>query len=116
MDHKEALHRGYINYSPENGFHFIFRRNSSSRKVYFSVPLTDFKQNWTNLLGDKILFPINLTVRSFLKSTTSDKNAPSLNYVYAKHLLSPCPPSFCKSLDLSNPDQQVCLDSYNEEK
>ena len=43
------------------------------------------------------------------------KNAPSLNYVSAKHLLSPCLPSLFKSLYHSNPNRQVLLNSYNEE-
>ena len=116
MDHKGKFHKGYINYSPENGVQFIVRRNARSRKVDFSVPLPDFKQHWTALLGDDRLFPGHSTVSSFLKSATSEKNDPSLNYVSAKHLLSPCPPSLCKALDTSNPDQQVWMDSYNEEK
>ena len=44
------------------------------------------------------------------------KNAPSLNYVSSKHLISPCKTSLFKALDPSNPDGQVWLDSYNEEK
>ena len=107
MDHKGEFHKGYINYSPENGFQFIVRRNARSRKVDFSVPLPDFKQHWTTLLGDKRLFPSHSTVRFSLKYATSDKNDPSLNYVSSKHLLSSCPPYLCKALDTSNPDQQV---------
>ena len=42
MDHKGEFHKGYIKYSPENGFQFIVRRNARSRKVDFSVPLPDF--------------------------------------------------------------------------
>ena len=76
--HKGVFHKGYINYSPESGFQFIFRRDARSRKVDFSVPLPDFKQHWTTLLGDERLFPGHSTVSSFLKFTTSDKNAPSL--------------------------------------
>ena len=84
MYHKGGLHKGYINYSPEGGFQFVVRWNARYGKVNFTVPLTNFKQHLTTLLGDDIL--------------------------------SPCPPSLCKSLDPSNPDRQVWLDSYNEEK
>ena len=56
------------------------------------------------------------TVSSFLKSAKYCKNAFSLNYVSAKHLLSTCPPSLFKSLDTSNPDRKVWLDSCTEEK
>ena len=80
------------------------------------MPLPDFKQHWTTFLGDDRLFPGHSTVRSFLRSATSDKNTPSLNYVSAKHLISPCPSSLCKAPDSSNPDRQVCIDSYKEEK
>ena len=116
MDHKGAFHKGYINYSPEFRFHFIFRWNARSRKINFTVPLPDFKQHWTTLLWDNIFFPGHSTVISFLKSATSCKKSPSLNYVSAKHLLSPCPPSLCKAPDPSNPNRQVWLDSYNEGK
>ena len=63
-----------------------------------------------------MLFPGHSTVRSFLKSATSFKNSPSLNYVSAKHLISPCLPFLYKYLYPSNPNCQVWLDSYNEEK
>ena len=92
------------------------RRNARSRKVDFSVPLPDFKQHWTTLLGDYRLFPGHSTVVSFLKSATFDKNSPSLSYVSDKHLLSQYPTSLCKSLDSSNSDIQVWIDSYMEEK
>ena len=107
MDHKGAFHKGYINYSPETGFKFIVRRNVISIKIDFSVTLPDFKQHWTTLIGDDRLFPGHSTVISFLKLATSDKNAPSLNYISAKQLISPCLPSLCKALDSSNPDRQV---------
>ena len=113
IEHKGALHKGYINYPPVSGFQFIVRSNSRSRKVDFSVPLPDFIQHWTTLLVDDRLFPGHSTVSSFLKSATSCKNVPSLNYVYAKHLLYPCPTYTWKALDTSNPDRQVWLDSYN---
>ena len=116
MEHKGGFHKGYINYYPASGFQFIVRSNSRSRKVDFSVPLPDFKQHWNTLLGYDRFFPVHSTVSSFLKSARSFKNTPSLNYVYSKHLLSPCPPSLCKALDPSNPDRQVWLDLYNEEK
>ena len=77
MDHKGAFNKGYINYSPKSGFQFIGRRNERSRKVYFSVLLPDFKKHWTTLPGDDRFFPGHSTVSSFLKSSTSEKNAPS---------------------------------------
>ena len=85
-------------------------------EFFFTVPLHEFKQHWTTILRDDILFPGHSTVSSFLKSATSCQNAPSLNYVFAKHSISPCPPSIFKALDPSNPDCQVWIDSYNEEK
>ena len=93
MNNKEAFHKVYINYSPESGFQFIVKRNARPRNVDFSVPLPDLKQNWTTLLGDDRLFTGYSSVRSFLKSATYEKNAHSLNYVSAKHFLSPYPPS-----------------------
>ena len=68
------------------------------------------------LIGDNLLFPGYSTVISLLKSATTSTNYPSLNYVSAKHLLSPCTHSLLKYLDHSNPDCQVWLDSYDDEK
>ena len=70
MDHKGAFHKGYINYSPEFDFQFIVRRNARSRKIDFTVPLTDFKQHWTTLIWGNILLPDHSTVSSFLKPAT----------------------------------------------
>ena len=66
MDRKGAFHQGYINYSPEGGFQFIFIRSTRSRKVDFTVPLPNFKHHWTKLMGYDRLFPGHSTVRSFL--------------------------------------------------
>ena len=95
---------------------FHSQKESKVKKDWFSVPLPDFKQKWTTLLGDDRFFPGHSTVSSLLKPATSDKNPPSLNYVSAKHFLYPCTPSLFKALDTSNPDQRVWVDSYNEEK
>jgi hypothetical protein len=54
-------------------------------------------------------------VSSFLRSNTSN-NAPSANFVSAKNLLHPCPPSLLKALHPSNPDRDIWLKSYDEEK
>ena len=54
-------------------------------------------------------------VSTFLQPSTSN-NAPSANFVSAKNLLSSCPPSLKIALHPENPDKQVWLDSYNEEK
>ena len=67
-------------------------------------------------MGYNRLFNGHSTVRSFLKLATSDKNSPSLNYVYDKHLLSPFPYYLCKALDTSNPDRKFWMNSYKEEK
>ena len=45
MDHKGAFHKGYIHYSQIFGFQFAISRNACYRKIYFTVPLLDFKQN-----------------------------------------------------------------------
>ena len=115
MDHNGSFHKGYIHLSPEGGFHFAVRKNARSIKIDWSVPLPNFKQNWTTLLGDDILFPNHTTISSFLKSNTSN-NAPKASFVSAKNLLSPCPPSLAKALHPSNPDRHVWLNSYKEEK
>ena len=95
MDHAEIFHKGFLGYIKERGYTFDIRRNSRSTKVDWSVPLPQFKQNWTNLVGEDIIIPGHSTVSSFLQSTTSN-NAPSANFVSAKNLLGQCPPPFCK--------------------
>ena len=114
--HKGEFQKGYIHFSPEIGFQFAIWRNACSRNIYFTVPLPYFKQNCTTIVGNNILFYGHSTVSYFLKSSMTSNNDPSLNYVSSKNTLSPCPPSLFKDLRPSNPDFQVCLDSYNEEK
>jgi hypothetical protein len=115
MDARGAYHKGYINYSPEHKFRFVVRKNPCSRKIDWFEPLPDFVQHWTTLVADDILLPGHGVNSSFLKPNSSN-NAPSANFVSAKNLLSPCPPSLVKALHPSNPDRQVWLDSYDEEK
>ena len=115
FDHKGTFHKGFLQHSDAYGFHFEARRNIRSKRVDWTVPLPNFKQHWTTLVGDDILFPGHTAVSSFLKSATAD-SAPAARFVSAKNLFAPCPPSLSKALHPSNPDRQVWLDSYNEEK
>ena len=62
------------------------------------------------------MLPGHSEVRSLLKSATTSKNAPSLNYVSDKKLLSPCSPYLFKYPNHYNPDRQVWLDSYKNEE
>ena len=88
MNQKGELQKGYINYSPESGFQFIFRSNARSRNIDFSVPLLDFKKHWTTIQGDDRFFPGHYTVRSFLKSATTWKIHPH-STIYLQNILSP---------------------------
>ena len=91
MDHNGAFHKGYIHYYPEFGFQFAVQWNARYQKIYFTVPLPEFKQDCTTLISDYLLFPGNSTVRLFLKTTMTSKNDTSINYVSAKNILSPYP-------------------------
>ena len=115
MDHDGAYHKGYIYCSPEGGYQFVVYRNHRSNSIDFSVPLHNFKQSWSTLVGEDIIFPGHSTVSSFLKSQTNN-SAPSASHVSAKNLLSPCPPSLEKAIHPSNPDRHIWLASYDEEK
>ena len=84
-------------------------------KIVLKVPLRDFKQHWTTLIGDNIIIPGHTTVSLFLRPSTSN-NASSARHVLAKNLLSPCPPSLLKVIHPSNPDREIWLNSYAEEK
>jgi hypothetical protein len=94
MDARGAYHKGYIEYSKEGGFKFVVRKNPQSRKVDWFENLPDFPQHWATLVGDDVLLPDHGTISiiSFLKPNSSN-NAPSANFVSAKNLLNPCPPS-----------------------
>ena len=115
LDHNGAFHKGYLQHTPDAGFAFVVRRNPRSLRVDWSVPLPDFKQRWTTLVGENVLVPGHTTVSSFLRPLSS-RTAHSANLVSAKNLLSQCPPSLVKALDPSNPDRDIWLQSYNEEK
>ena len=113
MYHKGEFHKFFIYFSPKLGFQFAVRQNSLYQKLDFTVPLPDFKKiNNTSLR--QYTLPWTLHHWFFLKPSTTSENAPSLHYVSAKNLLSPCPHSLMKSLDPSNPDRQVWIDSNNK--
>jgi hypothetical protein len=97
IDHNGAFQKGFLHYSPSAGFHVAIGRNLQSNKIDFTILLPSFRQNWSSLVGDNILLPGHTTVSSFLRSNTSN-NAPSANFVSAKNLLHPCPPSLLKAL------------------
>jgi hypothetical protein len=115
LDHNGAFHKGFMHYSPDAGFQFVVKRNLRSTKIDLSVPLPNFKQTWSTMVGEDILIPGHSTVSSFLKPNSSN-NQPSAKHVSAKNLLNPCPPSLIKALHPSNPDRAVWLKSYEEEK
>jgi hypothetical protein len=115
LDQNGAFHKGFIHHSPDTGFQFVVKRNLRSTKIDFTVPLPNFKQNWSTLVGDDVLIPGHSTVSSFLEPNLSN-NQPSAIHVSAKNLLNPCPPSLIKALHPSNPDRDVWLKSYEEEK
>ena len=87
MYQKGAFHKGYIRYSPEFGFHFTVQQNERSQKIYFTVPLRNFKQNRTTLIGDDLLLTGHSTAISFLKPAMTSKNHPPLNFTFVRHLL-----------------------------
>lgn len=114
IDHNGAFHRGYLHYSPQGGFAFVHRKTSRSKRIEWTVPLPDLRQNWPTLLGDDTIIPGHGQISSFLQPNSSN-NAPSANFVSAKNLLSPCPPSLKQALHPNNPDRDVWLKSYQEE-
>jgi hypothetical protein len=103
IDHNSAFHKGFIHHSPSAGYRVTIKRNLCS------------SQDWSSFVSDNILLPGHTTVSSFLRSNTSN-NEPSANFVSAKNLLHPCPPSLLKAFHPSNPDRDIWLQSYNEEK
>ena len=114
LDHNGAFHRGYLHYSDQGGFAFVFRKTARSTRIEWSVPLPDLRQNWPTLVGEDTLIPGHGQISSFLKPNSSN-NAPSAKFVSAKNLLSPCPPSLQQALHPTNPDRHIWLDSYREE-
>eukprot|EP00956_Cyclotella_meneghiniana_P043958 scaffold295727_cov139-Cyclotella_meneghiniana.AAC.1 len=67
------------------------------------------------MVAENIIIPGHSTVSSFLRPNSSN-NAPSAKHVSAANLMNPCPPSLAKALHPSNPDREVWLASYMEEK
>ena len=114
LDHNGAFHRGYLHYSDQGGFAFVHRKTARSKRIEWSVPLPDLRQNWPTLVGDDTLIPGHGQISSFLKPNSSN-NAPSAKFVSAKNLLSPCPPSLQQALHPTNPDRHIWLESYREE-
>eukprot|EP00804_Cyclotella_cryptica_P026709 CCRYP_007942-RA/>CCRYP_007942-RA protein AED:0.35 eAED:0.34 QI:0/0/0/0.66/0.5/0.33/3/0/1904 len=115
LDCRGAFHKGYLHYCPVKGFLFVVKRTAKSAKVDWTEPLHDLPQHWTTLCADNTLLPGHNAISSFLRPNSSN-NAPSAHFVSAKNLLHPCPPSFVKALHPSNPDRDIWLRSYNEEK
>jgi hypothetical protein len=115
IDHNGAFHKVYLEHSPEVGFQFSACRAPNSKKALWSVPLPDFTRNWYSMVAENIIIPGHTTVSSFLRPNSSN-NAPSANHISAKNLLHTCPPSLLKALHPSNPDREIWLKLFQEEK
>jgi hypothetical protein len=115
MDYNGSYQKGFLQYSPEAGFSFTVKRNLRSSKVDTRVPLPDFRQSWSTLVGENVILPGHTSISSFLRPNSSN-NAPFAQFVSAKNLLNPCPPSLVKALHPTNPDHDAWLKSYHEEK
>eukprot|EP00956_Cyclotella_meneghiniana_P015762 scaffold24459_cov75-Cyclotella_meneghiniana.AAC.3 len=115
LDHRGAFHKGYLDHTPEGGFSFVAKRAPNSKKHLWSVPLPDFSHQWYSMVAENLILPGHSTVSSFLRPNSSN-NAPSAKHVSAANLMNPCPPSLVKALHPSNPDREVWLASYLEEK
>eukprot|EP00956_Cyclotella_meneghiniana_P020999 scaffold37679_cov76-Cyclotella_meneghiniana.AAC.13 len=115
IDHQGAFHKGYLDHTIEGGFQFVAKRAPNSKKHLWSVPLPDFTHQWYSMVAENVIIPGHSTVSSFLRPNSSN-NAPSAKHVSAANLLNPCPPSLAKALHPSNPDREVWLASYMEEK
>jgi hypothetical protein len=110
LDCRGAYHKGYV-----HGFQFVVKRMAWSAKIDWKEPLHDLPQHWTTLCADNVLLPGHGSISSFLRPNSSN-NAPSANFVSAKNLLHLCSPSLAKALHPNNPDRDIWLQSYNEEK
>ena len=115
LDHNGQFCKGYLSHSPVGGFTFDVRQNARSIKVDWQLPLPEFKCIWSTLVREDVLIPGHSTVSSFL-CPSSTNNALSANFVSAKNLLGPCPASLLQALHPSNPDRDIWLRSYEEEK
>ena len=62
MDHASS----FLGYAKDGGYTFDVRRKSRSQKVEWQLPLPNFKQNWTNLMGEDVFIPGHSTVSSSL--------------------------------------------------
>lgn len=94
---------------------FIKKCNATAKAVLWAVPLPDFGREWYSMVAEELIIPGHYTVSTYLCSNTSN-NAPSAKHTSAKNLLHPCPPLLAKALYPSNPDQDIWLASYKEEK
>ena len=91
------------------------RCNLRSTKIYWSIPLPKFKQNWTTLVDEDIIIP-RYSIISFFVCPSIFSNAQFANFVSAKNQLGPYPPSLKQALHPSNPEHHIWINSYNEGK
>jgi hypothetical protein len=107
-------HKGYL--GKKNGiYRFVFKRHFNSKQEEWGVPLPDLSTTWTQLCVEGILQPGH-QASSFLRSAVAKTFDPVANIVSAVNLHRDCPSSLMQALADSNPDREVWLQSYYEEK
>ena len=110
-EHEGQYYKGYM--GRRNGvYRFEFRRHPNSKSVEWGVDLPDLVSSWVSLSLDGVLQPGH-TASSFLRGTSD----PVANIVSAVNLHSKdAPMSLVQALADANPDREIWLQSFYEEK
>jgi hypothetical protein len=90
----------------------------NKKKEEWGVPLPDLPSTWVDLCVEGILIPGHV-LHSFIRSPSSSTPTtfdPVASFVSAVNLHRDCPPSLLKALADSDPDREVWLTSFLEEK
>ena len=116
-EHDGQFQKGFLG-KVDGVYRFIFKSHANKRKEEWGVNLPIFPTNWVDLCVEGILVPGHVS-NSFLRPSPSPQQSifdPVASFVSAVKLHRKCPPKLLKALADSHPDQEIWLESYQEEK
>jgi hypothetical protein len=107
-EHHGQYHKGYLTQSSTGNYCLSYKPHINKKKANWSVPLLNLTSNWHELCLEGVIFPGHNATSFVCESTTS--------FVSTINLVWECPRSSLTSLADTQPDREIWMQSFWEEK
>jgi hypothetical protein len=115
--HDGIYHKGFLG-KRDGIYRYIFKSHANKCKEEWGVNLPNFPTAWVDLCVEGLLVPGHVS-DSFLQLSPSPQQStfdPVASFVSTVNLHQEYSPTLLQALTDSHPDQEIWLESYQEEK